>query len=92
MWIKKSFQLTRFFNGCNFFIIEGIWKVGIGVQVTIVNVYCFGSLREKRLIWEEISEYRKNQICKAWCVVEDINSIRRQQEKKSLISVSDYNK
>jgi len=33
-----------------------------------------------------------NQICKAWCVFGDFNSIRRQEERKSLISVSDYNR
>jgi len=49
-------------------------------------------LREKRSIWEEMSEYRKNQIFKAWCVVRNFNSIRRQEERKSLMSVSDYSR
>ena len=65
MWRNNCFHMSSFFNGRNFSIIEGLWKVGIGVQVTIVNVYCSGSLKEKKLIWEEISEYRKNQVSKA---------------------------
>jgi len=57
------------------FIIERIWRIGFGIHVTIVNVYCYGTLREKRSVWEEISECRKNQLFKAWCVVGDFNSI-----------------
>jgi len=35
---KSYFQMSSFFNGRIFSIIEGLWKVGNGVQVTIVNV------------------------------------------------------
>ena len=57
-----------------------------------MNVYCSGSFREKKEVWEEINSYRLNQISKAWCVIGDFNSIRRQEERKSLISVSDYSR
>jgi len=39
MWRKNYFKMLRSFNGSNYFVIEGEWKVGVGVQVTIVNVY-----------------------------------------------------
>jgi len=35
-------------NGRNYSVIEGFWKLGKGVFVTIVNVYGSGSLREKK--------------------------------------------
>ena len=70
--------MSNVFNGRNFSIIEGCWKIGNGLQVTIVNVYCLGSLREKKEVWEEINSYRLNQRSKAWCVIGDFNSIRRQ--------------
>jgi len=54
---KNCFQMSKFSNGRNFSIIEGFWKVGTGVQVIIVNIYCSGSLREKKLVWEEIGAY-----------------------------------
>jgi len=92
VWRKNCFQMSRFFNGMIFSIIEGLWKVGMGVPVTIGNVYCFGSLREKMLIWEEISVYRLTQLSKAWCVIGDFNSIRRREERKSLMSVSNYSR
>jgi len=60
--------------------------------VTIVNVYCSGTLREKKEVWDEINGYRLNQLSKAWCVLGDFNSIRRHEERKSLISVSDYSR
>jgi len=84
--------MSSFFNGRNFSIIEGFWKVENGFQVTIVNVYYSGFLGEKKLVWEEISDYRLNQLSKAWCVIGDFNSIRRQKDKKSSIFVSDYSK
>jgi len=84
--------MVSFVNGNNFTIIEGLWKVGSGLPVTIVNVYCSGSLREKKEVWEEINSYRLNQLSKAWCIIGDFNSIRRQEERKSLISESDYSR
>jgi len=90
IWRKKCFQMSRFCNGRNYFIIKGIWKLGTKVPVTIVTVYCSGSLREKKEVWEEISNFRVLQVTKAWCVVGDFNSIRRREERKNLLSVSDY--
>jgi len=58
MWRRNCFQLSRSFDGNNFFVIEGEWKVGDSIKVTIVNVYCTGSLREKKLIWDEICVVR----------------------------------
>jgi len=92
VWRKSCFQMSRFINGRNFSIIEGLWKVGLGVLVTIVNVYCPGSLREKMLVWEEISVHRLTQLSKAWCVMGDFNSIRRKEERKSLVSISEYSR
>jgi len=57
--------MSSFVNGRNYTIVEGLWMVGLGVQVTFVKVYCSSSLREKKLVWEEIIEYRQNQIFKA---------------------------
>ena len=71
--------MSRFINGRNFSITEGLWKVGLGVPVTFLNVYCSGSLREKILVWEEISVHRLTQLSKAWCIMEDFNSIIRKK-------------
>jgi len=53
-----------------------------------VNVYGSGSLKERKEVWDEISEFRKIQQNRVWCVVGDFNSIRRKEEKKSVVSVS----
>ena len=92
MWSNKAFQLFSFVNGRNFSVLEGVWKRGIGTYVTIVNIYCSGSLREKKEMWNEISGLRQGQLTKAWCTIGDFNSIRRQEERKSLVSSSDYSR
>jgi len=52
------------------------------IEITIANVYCGGTLREKRIIWDEISEIRKSHPIKRWCVAGDFNSIRSVGERK----------
>jgi len=84
--------MFSFVNIRNFTVIDGFWKVGNGVHVTIVNVYCSGSLREKKEVWKEINSFRLNQLSKAWCILGDFNSIIRKKERKSLISMSDYSR
>ncbi|XP_068474816.1 uncharacterized protein [Phaseolus vulgaris] len=69
-----------------------VGRVGNEVHVTIVNVYCSGSLREKKEVWKEINSFRLNQLSKAWCILGDFNSIIRKKERKSLISVSNYSR
>ena len=92
MWSNRAFQLSSFVNGRNFSVLEGVWKRSIGTHVTIVNIYCSGSLREKKETWNEISGFREGQLSKAWCIIGDFNSIRRQEERKSVVSSSDYSR
>jgi len=35
----------------------------------IVNVYSPNSLREKKILWEEINEFRRRQNNRLWCVL-----------------------
>jgi len=92
VWRRSCFQLSSFFNRNNSSIIEGEWKVGDGVRLTIVNVYSSGSLKEKKLIWDEINACRASQLNKIWCVVGDFNSIITKEERKSLVSGSNYSR
>jgi len=92
LWRRSCFQLSSSVNGSNFSIIEGVWKVGDGVRVTIVNVYSSGSLKEKKAIWDEINAYRACQLNRIWCVVGDFNSIRTKEERKSLVVGSNYSR
>jgi len=57
-----------------------------------VNVYCFGLLQEKKLVWEEIGAYRSTQLLKAWCVIGDFNFMRSREERRSLISMADFSR
>jgi len=90
MWKKGCFELIRYKSGNNFSIVEGIWKVGEPIEITIANIYCSGSLREKRIVWDEISEIRKNHPIKLWCVAGDFNSIRSVGEKRGQNSNVNY--
>ena len=60
MWKKDCFEMKRYRNVNNFSIIEGVWKIGTPIEITIVNVYCAGTLREKRIIWDELCEVKKS--------------------------------
>ena len=57
-----------------------------------MNIYCLGSLQEKKEMWNEISDFKQGQLTKAWCIIGDFNSIRRQEERKSMVSSSDYSR
>jgi len=39
MWKKNCFEMTRYINGNKFSIIEGLWKIGTSIEITIVNIY-----------------------------------------------------
>jgi len=92
MWRRNNFNMSSYFNGKIYSVIEGVWKAGDWVQITIVNVYNSGSSKERKKVWEEIRELGKNQQNRVWCVVEDFNSIRRKEERKSVVSVSNYSR
>ena len=92
IWRMSCFQITSSFNRSNYSVIEDEWKVGSGIRGTIVNVYCSGSLRERKLLWDEIFEIRKLHKDMAWCIVGDFNTIRRKEERKNMISSSDYSR
>jgi len=92
MWTRSSFNMTNYFNEKSYSIVEGVWKVGVGIQITIVNVYNSDSFKERKEVWDEVSELRKIQQNRVWCVVWDFNSIRRKEERKSVVSVSDYSR
>ncbi|XP_068477274.1 uncharacterized protein [Phaseolus vulgaris] len=92
MWRNSQFHLVNSVRGNNFIVVEGEWKGGGGAQVVIVNVYSPSHLREKKVLWEEISEFRRLQNNRVWCVIGDFNSVRRQDERRSLFSASDYSR
>ena len=80
MWRRSSFNMTSYFNGKSYSFVEGVWKVGVEIQITIMSVYSFGSLKERKEVWDEVSELRKNQQNRVWCVVGNFNSIRRRRK------------
>jgi len=52
--------------------------------------YCFGSMREKKLMWDEISVFRMRLLNWVSCIVGNFNSIKRKEERKT--SGSDYSR
>jgi len=43
-------------------------------------------------MWIEVGVFRQGQLSKAWCIIGDFNSIRRQEERKSVMSDYDYSR
>jgi len=60
------------------------------IEITIVNVYCVGTLREKIIIWDELREVKKSHLIKMWCVAGDFNSIRSVGERRGQSSNVNY--
>jgi len=50
IWRRSRFHLVNVITGMNFCIIEGEWKVWETFHITIVNIYSFGSLKERNAI------------------------------------------
>lgn len=53
---------------------------------------CFGSFSEKKDVWDEINEVRRNTTIKAWCVVDDFNSISYVGKRRRQCSNVHYNR
>jgi len=66
MWKRSSFNMTSFLNRKGFSIIEGVWKAGGGIHITIANVYSSGTLKEKKEVWEELRKIREIRQNKVW--------------------------
>jgi len=81
--------MTRYRNGNNFSIV-GVWKIEMPIEITVVNVYYVGSLREKRGIWDELSEIRKSHQIKMWCVAGDFKFIKFVGERSGQSSNVSY--
>ena len=50
MWRKSCFCLRTVFNGSNYSIIEGEWRLEEPIQTVVVNIYNTGSVLEKKAI------------------------------------------
>jgi len=90
IWKKNCFEIKRYKHGNNFSIIEAVWKIGTPIEITIVNIYYVGSLREKRIICDDLSEVRKSHPIKLWCVAGDFNSIKFVGERRGQSSNVNY--
>jgi len=90
MWRKICFLLSNAFNGNNYSILEGEWRIGDALKVTLVNMYNSGSLLDRKVVWDEVREWRRVTNSKAWCVVGDFNSIRRVGERRNVCMDGDH--
>jgi len=91
MWRKSCFHLSTVFNGSNYSIIAGEWRLEDPIQTVVVNIYNTGSVLEKKAIWGEVREKRSMINTNVWCVVGDFNSIRCPGERRNVGCNVDHN-
>jgi len=48
----------------------------------VVNVYAACTLKEKKILWEELSKCKENSQIGMWCFCGDFNAIRRRVERQ----------
>ena len=83
MWHKEAFIYESHSTGKGY-----IATVGIHVKITqrccVVNVYAACNMREKKLLWEELSSFKVASQIEVWCFCGDFNAIRSRNERKGV--------
>ena len=83
MWHKETFIYESHSTGKGY-----IATVGIHVKTTqrccVVNVYAECNVREKKILWEELSRFKVASQIEVWCFCGDFNAIRSRSERKGV--------
>jgi len=81
MWNKAAFKYEGHLVGKGYIAIMG--QHGKSAQrCCVVNVYAACTLKDKKLLWEELSKCKEDLQIEAWCFCGDFNAIRRRAERQ----------
>jgi len=81
MWHKDAFIYDSHVMGKGFIAISG-QLVKANCRCVVVNVYAACSLREKKVLWEELSRIKTASQDLIWCFCGDFNAVRSLSERK----------
>jgi len=87
MWHKDIFKCVKKIVGNMYIGVIGDFYNTTNINpilVIIFNVYSCYEFNEEVRLWEEPVNIKLGEVCKQWCVLGDINVMRKSSEKKGL--------
>jgi len=81
LWHKEAFCYNSHLMGKGFIDVFGTYSEA-NVKCVIVNVYAACNLRDKKMLWEEMSNVKASSQDIVWCFCGDFNAIRSRNERK----------
>jgi len=83
MWHKETFVYESHSLGKGFIATVGT-HVKSAQRCCVVNVYAACNLREKKLLWEDLTKYKTASQIEVWCLCGDFNAVRSRDERKGV--------
>jgi len=81
MWHKEAFSYISHLMGKGFIVVFGTYSKA-NIICVVVNVYVACNLRDKKVLWEELSNIKSASQDVVWCMCGDFNAVRSPSERK----------
>jgi len=81
LWHKDAFKYESHSMGKGYIAIVGLHGKS-SQRCCVVNVYAACNLKEKKILWEELSKCKENSQIGMWCFCGDFNAIRGRVERQ----------
>jgi len=83
MWHKDAFKCESHVMGTGYIAAVGT-HVRSAQRCCVVNVYAACNLKEKKILWEELTRYKAASQIEVCCFCGDFNAIRSRRERKGV--------
>jgi len=81
MWHKDAFSYESHEMGKGFIVVYGK-HIKTNRRCVVANIYAACSLREKKVLWGELTRIKSVSQDKIWCLCGDFNAVRRVTERQ----------
>ena len=83
MWHKEAFSYDSHVVGKGFIAVVGT-HIKANLKCVLVNVYATCILRDKKILWEELTSVKEALQVPVWCLCGDFNVVRSRCERKGI--------
>ncbi|KAL5144990.1 LINE-1 retrotransposable element ORF2 protein [Glycine soja] len=80
VWDSFNFRVESKIAERGFIMLEGVWRAE-DHRLVVVNIYAACDLAAKRLLWQRLSDLKRQSQVQSWCLVGDFNCIRNPDER-----------
>ncbi|XP_068461596.1 uncharacterized protein [Phaseolus vulgaris] len=91
MWNKETFVYQSHLMSKGFIAVFGSHSKA-NIRCVVVNVYAACNLKEKKILWEELSNIMSASQDVVWCLCGDFNAVRSPSERKGSMVRGDQSK